>query len=121
MVRKKWNKNVFIYKSMSSVSKNVYIDKLDDIVNKYNNTNHNTIKMKPVYVKSYTYINFDKDTNSKDPKFKIGLKKFLWIKKFKILCLGHILLVILKKKKLLEHFMRKNCKTKIKKKLELKK
>ena len=47
---------------MSSVSKNVYIDKLDDIVNKYNNTYHNTIKIKPVDVKSYTYINFDKET-----------------------------------------------------------
>ena len=57
---------------MSSVSKNVYIDKLDDIVNKYNNTYHNTIKIKPVDVKSYTYINFDKETNSKDPKFKNG-------------------------------------------------
>ena len=40
-----------IYKYMTSVSKNVYIDKLDDIVNKYNNTYYRTIKMKPVYVK----------------------------------------------------------------------
>ena len=47
-----------IYKYMNSVSKNVYIDKLDDIVNKYNNTYHSTIKMKPVDVKSNTYINF---------------------------------------------------------------
>ena len=41
-----------IYKYMNSVSKNVYIDKLDDTVNKYNNTYHSTIKMKPVDVKS---------------------------------------------------------------------
>ena len=40
-----------IYKYMTSVSKNVYIDKLDDTVNKYNNTHHSTIKMKPVDVK----------------------------------------------------------------------
>ena len=40
-----------IYKHMISVSKNVYIDKLDDIVNKYNNTNHTTIKIKPVDIK----------------------------------------------------------------------
>ena len=41
---------------MTSVSKNLYIDKLDDIVNKYNNTYHNTIKMKPVDVRTNTYI-----------------------------------------------------------------
>ena len=40
-----------IYKYMTSISKNVYIDKLDDIVNEYNNTYHRTIKMKPVDVK----------------------------------------------------------------------
>ena len=43
------------YKYMTSVSKNVYIDKLDDIVNKYNNTYHSTIKMKPADVKSNIY------------------------------------------------------------------
>ena len=45
-----------IYKYMTSVSKNVYIDKLDDIVNKINNTYHSTIKMKPFHVKSKTYM-----------------------------------------------------------------
>ena len=44
-----------IYKYMTSVSKNVYIGKLDDKVNKHNNTYHSTIKMKPVDVKSSTY------------------------------------------------------------------
>ena len=44
-----------IYKYMTSVSKNVYIDKLDDIVNEYNSTYHSTIKLKPVYVKSNIY------------------------------------------------------------------
>ena len=61
-----------IYKYMTSISKNVYIDKLDDIVNKYNNTYHSTIKMKPVDVKSSTYIASSKEINDKDPKCKIG-------------------------------------------------
>ena len=47
-----------IYKYMTSISKNVYIDKLDDIVNEYNNTYHRTIKMKPADVKDNTYIDF---------------------------------------------------------------
>ena len=60
-----------IYKYMTSTSKDVYIDKLDDIVNKYNNTYHRTIKMKPIYVKDITYINTDKEVIDRDPKFKI--------------------------------------------------
>ena len=61
-----------IYKYMTSISKNVYIDKLDDIVNEYNNTYHRTIKMKPVDVKDNGYIYFGKEINDKDPKFKVG-------------------------------------------------
>ena len=76
-----------IYKYMTSVSKNVYIDKLDDIVNEYNNTYHRTIKMKPVDVNDNTYIDSmelhsteldsrdlhpGKEVNDKDPKFKVG-------------------------------------------------
>ena len=57
---------------MTSVSKNVYIDKLDDIVNKYNNTYHSTITMKPVDVKSNTYIDFNKENNEEDLKFEVG-------------------------------------------------
>ena len=57
---------------MTSVSKNVYIDKLDDIVNKYNNTYHRTIKMKPADVKDNTYIKFGNKANDKDPKFQVG-------------------------------------------------
>ena len=49
-----------IYKCMTSISKNVYIDELDYIVKKYSNTCHTTIKMKPVDVKNNTYINFKK-------------------------------------------------------------
>ena len=61
-----------IYKYMTSISKNVYIDKLDDIVNEYNNTYHTTIKMKLINVKDNTYINTDKEINNKDPKFNVG-------------------------------------------------
>ena len=61
-----------IYKYMTLVFKNVYIDKLDDIVDEYNNTYHRTIKMKPVDVKDNTYIDFKKEVNDKDPKFKVG-------------------------------------------------
>ena len=61
-----------IYKYMTAISKNLYIDKLDDIVNEYNNTYHPTIEMKPIDVKDNTYINTDKEINNKDPKFKVG-------------------------------------------------
>ena len=61
-----------IYKFMNSISKNVNIDKLDDIVNEYNNTYHRTIKIKPIDVKDNTYINIGKEGNGKDPKFKLG-------------------------------------------------
>ena len=56
---------------MTSVSKNVDIEKLDDIVNKYNNKYHSTIKTKPADVKSNTYINYSKEVNDKNPKFTI--------------------------------------------------
>ena len=61
-----------IYKYMTSISKNVYIDKLDDIVNKYNNTFHNTIKMKRIDIKPNKYINSSQEINDEDRKFKIG-------------------------------------------------
>ena len=60
-------------KYFTSVSKNIYIDKLDDIVDQYNNTYHSTIKMKPVDVNSNTYIDSGKEIiNNKDPNFKVG-------------------------------------------------
>ena len=61
-----------IYKHMTSTSKNVCINKLNDTVDKYNNTYPTTIKIKPIYVKDNTYINTDKEINDKDPKFKVG-------------------------------------------------
>ena len=57
---------------MTAVSKNVYYEVLDDIVKKYNNTWHGTIKMKPIDVEDNTHINTDKTINNKDPKFKVG-------------------------------------------------
>ena len=69
---------------MTSVSQNVYIDKLDGIVNKHNNTCHSIIKMKLIDVKSSTYIGSSqeiKEIHDKDPKFKIG--DFIRISKYK--------------------------------------
>ena len=57
---------------MTSISKKRYIDKLDDIVNEYNNIYHRTIKMKPIDVKSSNYIEYNVNSNYKDPKFKVG-------------------------------------------------
>ena len=61
-----------IYKCMTSILKNVYIDKLDDIVKEYNNKYHTTIKMKPADVTGNIHINFKKEVNDKNPKFKVG-------------------------------------------------
>ena len=60
-----------IYKYMTSLSKNVHINKLDDIVNEFNNTYHKTIQMKPVDVKNNTYFDSSKKVNDKDSKFKL--------------------------------------------------
>ena len=61
-----------IYKYMTSISKNVYIDKLDNTVDEYNNTYHTIIKMKPIDVKDNANINVDKKIINKNPKFKVG-------------------------------------------------
>ena len=61
-----------IYKYMTSISKNVYIDKVDDLVNEYNNIDHRTTKVKPIDVKDNTYIDFGNEFNDNDPKFKVG-------------------------------------------------
>ena len=66
-----------IYKYMTLVSKNVYIDKLDYIVGEYNNAYHRTIKMKLVDVKDNTYIDFKKEVNDKDPTFKVNKSVYI--------------------------------------------
>ena len=57
---------------MTAVSKNIYIDVLGDIVNKYNNTVHRTIKMKLIDVTSDSYAEYNEDSNVTNPKFKVG-------------------------------------------------
>ena len=61
-----------IYKHMTAVPKNVYLDKLDDIVDVYNNTYHRTIKMKPVDVMSGNYIEYNVNSNDEDSEFQVG-------------------------------------------------
>ena len=64
-----------ISKNMTAISKNVYFDVLDDIVNKYSNTIHRTIKMKPIEVTDDCYAkdpSIELHPNKKDPKFKVG-------------------------------------------------
>ena len=80
---------------MISISKNVYIDKLDDIVYKYNNKKHRKIKRKPIDVKNNTYIDFGKEVNDNDPKFKVG--DHVRISKYKNILLRVILQTDLKK------------------------
>ena len=96
---------------MTTTSKNVYIDKLDNIVNKYKNANHRRIKMKPGDVKSNAHIDSSKEINNKDPKFKIDdifrvsknknifakgytpdrSEEVLVKKALKMLCSGHVI------------------------------
>ena len=102
-----------IFKHMAAVSKNVYFDVLDDIVNKYNSTVHRTMAMKPVDVTSDFYAEYNEDSKQKDTEFKVGdlvrissiktfllkdilqidQKKFLSFPKLKILFRGLIILV----------------------------
>ena len=117
-----------IYKHMTSISKNKYIDKLDDIVNKYNNTKHRTIKMKPIkdihiltlvkrlmiIILNLKLVIMREYRNIKIFLLKvilqIGQKKFLLLKELKIQFHVHMSLMILMAKKLLEYFMKKYCK-----------
>ena len=58
-------------KHMTAISKNNYFSELDNIVNKYNKTVHRTIKMKPINGTSDSYVEYNEDSNEKDPKFKV--------------------------------------------------
>ena len=66
---------------MTSISKNKYMNQLNDVVNKYKSTYHGTIKVKSVDVKDNTYIDFDKQINDKGRKFKVG--DYVRISKYK--------------------------------------
>ena len=57
---------------MTAISKNVYFDVLNDIVDEYNNTYHKTIKMKPIDAKNYSFAKYNEKSNEKDPKFKVN-------------------------------------------------
>ena len=61
-----------IYKHMTAISKNVYYDVLDDIVDKYNNTYHKTIGLKPIDIKNDSFAEYNEESNEKDPKFRAG-------------------------------------------------
>ena len=85
-----------ILKHMTAISKNVYFDVLDDIVNKYNNTVYRTIKIKRIDVKDDSYAEYNEDSNKKVQKtfllkdtLQIGQKKFLLLVKLKIQFRGH--------------------------------
>ena len=56
---------------MAAISKNVYFNVLDDIVDTYNNTYHRAIKMKPINVKSDSFAEYNEETNGRDHKFKV--------------------------------------------------
>ena len=98
-----------IFKHMRAVSKNVYFDVLYDVVNKYNNIVHRSIKIKPIDVTSDSYAEYNEDSDEKDPKFKVvdhvtisknknifakgythnGSEEVLLLAKLKIQFLGH--------------------------------
>ena len=61
-----------IYKHMAAISKNVYFNVLDDIVDVYNNAYHETYKMKPADVGDDSFAEYNEESNEKDPKFKVG-------------------------------------------------
>ena len=61
-----------IYKHMTAISKNVYFDVLDDIVDEYNNTYHRNIKMKPIDAKSDSFAAYNEESNEKDSELKVG-------------------------------------------------
>ena len=61
-----------IFKHMTTISRNVYTDMLNDIVNKYNNAIHRTIKMKAIDVTNDSYAEYSEDFNQKGPKFKVN-------------------------------------------------
>ena len=73
----------------------MYVDKLDDAVNEYNNTYHRTIKMRPIKIKDNTYFDYIKEVNNKDPKFKVD--EHVRISKYKTFLLKDILQIGQKK------------------------
>ena len=69
------------YMHMTAISKNVYFDVLNDIVDEYNNTYHKTIKMEPVDVENDSFTEYNEESNEKDSKFKVG--DYIRVSKYK--------------------------------------
>ena len=125
------------FKNMTAVSKNVYFDVLDDVVNKCNNTVHRTIKMKSIDVASNSYAACSEDSNEKEPTFRVGDRvrvskyKNIFAKGYTQNCSEEVFVVSkikntvpwtyvisdLNGEPLLELFMKKNCKKLVKKNL----
>ena len=84
-----------IYKHMTAISKNVYFDVLNDIVDKYNNRYHKHIKMKPIDVKNDSFAEYNEESNEKDPKFKVN--DHVRISKYKNILLKDIPLIDVKR------------------------
>ena len=133
-----WTLKNKIFKQKAAISKNVYFDILDNIVNKYSNTVHSAIRMNRLMLQMILMLNtikikIKKILNLKlaimlefqntktfllKDTFQIGQKKFLLLVKLKMQFLGLMLLVTWMVKKLLEVFMKKNCKKLVKKNSE---
>ena len=133
-----WTLKNNIFKLMAAISKIVYFDVLDEIVNKWNNTVHRAIKMKPINVTPDSYAQYNEDSNKKEPKFKVG--NHVRISKYKnILAKGYVpnwseevfvvnkikntvpwtyIISDLNGEKLLQVFTKKNWKKLVKKNLE---
>ena len=84
-----------IYKHMIAFSKNIYFDVLDDIVGKYKNTYHKTIKMKPLDAGDDSFAEYNEESNEKDPKFNVG--DHVRISRFKYVFAKRIHLIGVKK------------------------
>ena len=127
-----------IFKHMTAISKNIYFDVIDDIVNKYNNTVHKTIEMKPIDVTDDSYAECNENFNKKDPKFKVGdnariskyknilakaynpnrSEEIFVVSKIKNTFPWTYVVSDLNGEELLEVFMKKNCKKLVKKALK---
>ena len=70
-----------IYKHVTAISKNMYFNVLNDIVDEYNSTYHKTIKLKPIDVKNDSFAEYNEESNEKDPKSKVG--DYVRISKYK--------------------------------------
>ena len=118
---------------MTASSKKIYFDVLDNIIDKFSNTYHNTIKMEPTDLESNSYPEYtlikqvimlelqSTKTFFLEDMLLIGQKKFSQLAKLKILYHGNMLYSIQMLKELLELFMKKNCRRQIKKGVEQKK